>query len=224
MLGAGLLNRCPTLNNIGASANGAGIVSLGAMQYELLLDHIGKHIQLAPEQQALFLSFLHHKKLRRKQFLLQEGAISLGTSFVLKGLLRLYSIDRNGFEHILQFAPPGWWIGDLQSFLKQQPATLNIDALEDSEIAWIQKKDLTVLYEKIPAFERLFRILAENSLGMYQHRLINFLSLPALDRYNNFCSLYPTLIGTLPQKQIAGYIGVTPEFLSKMLRNNNGNQ
>lgn len=199
-----------------------GNVSLCAMNYALLLEHIGKHILLNPDEREQFLSFLHHKKLRRKQFLLQEGDTSAGINFVLKGLLRLYSIDRNGFEHILQFAPPGWWIGDIQSFLKQQPATLNIDALEDSEIAWIRKNDLAILYEKIPAFERLFRILAENSLGMYQHRLINFLSMPAMDRYTNFCSLYPSLITTLPQKQIAGYIGVTPEFLSKMLRNNNG--
>jgi len=185
------------------------------MEYGLLLQSIEKHIQLSEEDKKYLL--LQSKKLRRKSFLRQEGDITKAAVFVNSGLLRMYSIDKNGFEHILQFAPPGWWIGDMKSYITQQPGSLYIDALEDSEVLLLEKKHLDDLYEKVPAFERFFRILAENSLATYQQRLIDNLSLPAIDRYNNFCRLYPSLIECLPQKQVAAYIGVTPEFLSKML-------
>jgi len=187
------------------------------MEYGLLLQNIAKYIQLSEEDKNYLLSLLQSKKLRRKTFLRQEGDITRAAVFVTSGLLRMYSIDKNGFEHILQFAPPGWWIGDMKSYITQQPGSLNIDALEDSEVLLLEKQHLDSLYEKVPVFERFFRILAENSLATYQQRLIDNLSLPAIDRYNNFCRLYPSLIECLPQKQVAAYIGVTPEFLSKML-------
>lgn len=187
------------------------------MEYGLLLQNIAKHIRLTAEEEKYFLSRWQSKKVRRKQFLLQEGEVTKAAVFVTGGLLRMYSIDKNGFEHILQFAPPGWWIGDIKSFISQTPGTLYIDALEDSEILLLGKPDLEELYNKLPSLERFFRILAENSLATYQQRLIDNLSLPALDRYNNFCRTYPSLITRLPQKQVASYIGVTPEFLSKML-------
>jgi len=187
------------------------------MAYDLLLQNISKHIRLSEEESTWLLSMLQSKKLRRKQFLLQEGDVNKAAFFVTAGLLRMYSIDKNGFEHILQFSPPGWWIGDMKSFVTQQPGSLYVDAIEDSEIVLLEKTQMEKLYEKVPSFERFFRILAENSLATYQQRLIDNLGLPAIDRYKNFCRLYPTLIECLPQKQVASYIGVTPEFLSKML-------
>lgn len=187
------------------------------MEYDLLLEHIAKHTQLTPEETAYFTALLTYKKVKRKQFLLQEGDINRYACFVTDGCLRSYSIDKNGFEHVLQFAPPGWWIGDMKSFTAQEPATLYIDAIDDSTVLLLLKSDLDKLYKQVPAFERFFRILAEKSLATYQHRLINNLSLSARERYENFCQLYPSLIQCLPQKQIAAYIGVTPEFLSKML-------
>jgi CRP-like cAMP-binding protein len=189
------------------------------MDIQLLNNHISLHIQLTEEEQSFLQSVLHAKKIKKKHFLLQEGEVNNYVTFVTAGILRIYSIDKNGFEHILQFAPPGWWIGDMKSMLTLQPATLNIDALEDSEVLWISKDDLNKLYTTVPKFERFFRILAENSIAAHQQRLVNNLSLSAAERYNNFCRLYPSLIQSLPQKQVASYIGVTPEFLSKMLNN-----
>ena len=189
------------------------------MDIQILLQHISKHISLTSEEETILKSFLHSKKIKKKHFLLQEGEVNKAATFVTAGILRIYSIDKNGFEHILQFAPPGWWIGDMKSMLTQQPATLNIDALEDTEILWISKEDLEKLYTAFPKFERFFRILAENSIASHQQRLVNNLSLSAAERYHNFCQLYPSLIQSLPQKQVASYIGVTPEFLSKMLNN-----
>src|SRR5690348_4187738 len=151
------------------------------MEYGLLLQNIARYIQLSEEDKNYLLSLLQSKKLRRKTFLRQEGEITRAAVFVTSGLLRMYSIDKNGFEHILQFAPPGWWIGDMKSYLTQQPGSLYIDALEDSELLLLEKQQLDSLYEKVPAFERFFRILAENSLATYQQRLIDNLSLPAID-------------------------------------------
>lgn len=187
------------------------------MSFEVILQHVNRHIGLTAEEQDFFTGMLQLRKLRRKQFLQQEGDIPKGPTFVNKGLLRSYSLDKNGFEHVLQFAPAGWWIGDMQSFLTQKPGTLYIDALEETEVLWFWKADLDKLYAQVPKFERYFRILAENSIAKFQSRLVSMLSLPAAQRYNNFCELYPSLIQTLPQKQVASYIGVTPEFLSKML-------
>ncbi|MGI8950673.1 MAG: Crp/Fnr family transcriptional regulator [Chitinophagaceae bacterium] len=135
------------------------------MIYELLLKNIAKYIHLAKDKEDHFISLLRHKKIKRKHFFLQEGEINKSVAFVNAGCLRSYSIDKNGFEHILQFAPPGWWITDMYSLTTQKPGTLNIDAVDDSEIILLLKSDLDKLYFSIPKFERFFRILAENSLA-----------------------------------------------------------
>ena len=188
----------------------------------LILQNVAKHIQLTAEQENYFLSLLKNKKVRKKQFLSQESDISKGPFFVTEGILRSYTVDKNGFEHILQFASPGWWIADMYSLVTQQPGSLSIDAVEDSDVLLLPKKELDKLYAEIPAFERFFRILAENALVTFQQRLIDTLSLTAKERYENFCRRYPLLIERLPQKQVASYIGVTPEFLSKMLKSKRG--
>lgn len=187
------------------------------MNTSLLLQSISKHVQLTEQEQHLLVEASQNRHIKKKQMLVQEGSVHHFTSFVLSGCLRLYAIDKNGYEHILQFAPSGWWMGDIRSLLSGEPGVLNIDALEDTEIVTIEKSAMDELYKTIPSLERFFRILAENSLATYQHRLIDNLSLSAAERYKNFCKRYPTLIEQLPQKQIAAYIGVTPEFMSKML-------
>lgn len=184
---------------------------------DLLLRNIARHIQLDTEEQDYFISLLRPFNLRKKEFLFREDEINKYQAFVLSGCLRSYSIDKNGFEHILQFAPADWWIADMRSNLTQQPGTLYIDAIFDSEMLLLYRTDLEKLYIKVPKFEHYFRVLAENALVTLQHRLIDNLSLTAKERYENFCKRYPSLIQSLPQKQVAAYIGVTPEFLSKML-------
>src|SRR6201999_1228625 len=117
-------------------------LSLSPMDATLLLQHIARHITLTADEQEYLLSLLHLKKLRRRQFLNQEGDIAKGPAFVTSGILRSYSLDAHGLEHVIQFAPPGWWIGDMNSLVNQQPGILFCDALEDSEILWLRKADL----------------------------------------------------------------------------------
>ncbi|MBK8702701.1 MAG: Crp/Fnr family transcriptional regulator [Saprospiraceae bacterium] len=186
------------------------------MPYDLILQNIGKHIHLEPQEEARFVSLLTSRELKKKQFLLRENEVCRHSAFVIQGCLRSYNLDENGFEHILQFAPTDWWTADMYSLISQQPGSLYIDALEDSEVLLLSKKDQEQLYHDCPKFERFFRIITENSLVANRRRVLDNLSLSAQQRYAMFCQHYPSLINHLPQKQIAAYIGVTPEFLSKL--------
>jgi CRP-like cAMP-binding protein len=201
----------------GYCINPANLLYYFTMDHNLLLSGIAKHIDLQKEEEEYFVSLLHQKRVKKKQLLLEEGEVNSKLSYVTEGCLRSYAVDKNGFEHVLQFAPPGWWIVDMHSMLEQKPARLNIDAIEDSEIIFMFKPDFDTLILQVPKFEHYFRILAQNALATYQYRQIDHLSLSAMERYINFCKIYPSLIRSLPQKQVASYIGVTPEFLSKML-------
>ncbi len=187
------------------------------MGHELLIQSILKRVVLSDKEQQLVSGCLKTKKLKKKNLLYQEGEVQHHLVFVNSGCLRSYSIDKNGAEHILQFAPSGWWIADMKSLLNAVPSSLNIDAIEDSEIVLLKQLDIDNLYHTVPALERYFRILSERSLATFQQRLIDSLSLTAAERYGNFCERYPSLIQALPQKYVASYIGITPEFLSKML-------
>ena len=186
------------------------------MHSNLIIESITRHISLSENEQQHFLSLLQPKTYKRKQLALQEGHICKYSTFVISGCLRGYTIDNDGNEHVLSFAPVGWWIADMYSLLTHKPGIQNIAALEDTKVLLLSKSDQEKLYHQIPQFERFFRIITENSLIAYQQRVIDNVSITAEDRYHNFCRRYPTLINYLPKKQIASYIGVTPEFFSRM--------
>ena len=185
-------------------------------QKDLILKSVSKLIRLTPAEAGSFLSLLESKTLKTRQFILTEGNICKNSVFVTKGCLKGFTVDNNGFEHILNFPPPGWWIADLYSLFSGQPGVLNIQATEVTEILLLSKENQEKLYRDIPKFERFFRIITQNSLFSYQQLVLDNLSLTAEDRYHSFCRKYPSLVHCLPQKEIAAFIGVTPEFFSKM--------
>ena len=152
--------------------------------------------------------------------MLKEGDVAKNQFFVISGCLRTYTIDANGKEHILMFAPEDWWCsGDLYSFLSGQPGVNNIDALEETTVLQISKSNLEVLYQQAPKFERFFRILFQNGFVFHQKRINTNLAQPAEGRYDLFTQTYPGLESRIPQKYIASYIGITPEFFSQMKGN-----
>lgn len=189
--------------------------------YDIILQNVARHIRLEPAEQERFVRILEPATYKNRQMILQEGEICRHTIFVREGCLRGFTTDKNGYEHVLHFAPPGWWMADLYSLISGKPGTLFIQALEKTEVLLLPKSSQEALYRDVPKFERYFRILAENSLVNNQQRLLDNMSLPAEERYNLFCKKYPSLIQCVPQKQIASYIGVTPEFFSKMKGNLN---
>lgn len=184
--------------------------------YQPILEAVARHIALTDSEKEYFLSLLEHRRIKRKGYLLQAGAVCPWSTFVLSGCLRGFTIDGNGFEHVLNFAPEGWWIADLYSYISQKPGMLNIEALEETAVLLLSRDKQEALFQQVPKFERFFRILIENSLVANQQRLLNNLSLTAQERYQHFCKQYPSLINRLPQKHIAAYLGITPEFFSKM--------
>lgn len=184
--------------------------------YELILKNISRFINLNEGEKNFFTSLLKVKKLRKRQFLLQEGEVGRYQYFIKKGCLRTYTIDDKGQEHIIQFAIEDWWTGDMYSFLTQTPAKLNIEAIEDSELFCIDNPSLEILYHKVPKFERFFRLLLQNAFIANQSRIIESMSLTADERYCKFIERYPAMERRLPLKHIASYLGITAESLSRI--------
>ena len=192
------------------------------MDVELILKNISRHIQLNEKEVEYFTSLLTERKIKRKEFLLKEGEINTHESFITKGCLRNYTIDEKGVEHIIVFSIEDWWTSDLYSFLTQTPATFNIDALEDTEVLQISKINLEKLFENVPSFERFFRIMFQKAFIAQQKRISDNLSLSAEERYDFFVAKYPQIEQRVPQKQVAAYLGITPEFLSMLRKKKTG--
>lgn len=182
----------------------------------LLLKNIAKHVTLTPQEEERVLSLTEVQTFKAKTILLKEGDVCTQSYFVTKGILRSYTIDENGVEHVVSFACPEWWIADMYSYLSQRPGQLFIEVNEDAEVIILTKENQEQLYAEVPKMERFFRILIENSLIANQKRLINNLTFTAEARYDYFSKRFHSILPFLPQKQIASYVGVTPEFFSKM--------
>ena len=184
--------------------------------FELLFQKFDEKIQLTEEEKLLSKSFFIPKKLRKKQYLLQEGDVCKYVAFVEKGILRSYTVDDKGNEHILQFAFEGWWMADQYSFLTGEPSIYNIDALEDCELLLLTKQAEEQLLEKLPKFERFFRLLLQNNLIATLKRLESSLSDTAEEKYNQLIQSCPTLAERIPQHMIASFLGITPETISRI--------
>ncbi len=181
-----------------------------------LLKNLGKFVSLTEQDTAIVQSLFKVSRFRRHQYLLQEGTVTRYETFVLKGLTRTYELDDKGQEHVVQFGPEDWWVGDIYSFLTETPATFNIDCLEDTEVAQITKPDLEKLYQEVPKLERHFRILVQNAFIATTQRLSSTLSKSATERYEEFIHKFPQIEQRVPNHQIASYLGITPQSLSRI--------
>lgn len=156
------------------------------------------------------------RRLRKKQYLLQEGDISHYNAFVVKGCLRLYHVGDNGFEHILRFAIETWWMSDYESYNCGSQSKNNIDALEDSELLLIDKKDFDALVETVANFRILKDKLEAKSYNASQARILSNISDTAEKRYENFMKTYPDIYNRVPLHMVASYLGLTRETLSRI--------
>jgi len=183
---------------------------------DLLKQNISKHVSISQDERDIFCNLFVQKSIKKKSFLLEEGEICKFEGFVTKGLFRVYHIDQNGFENILYFAIENWWITDIDSFTTEKPSQLYIEALEDSEVLLISKKDKEYSYITLPKIEKLFRIMTQKTHVALQRRMIDNLSKTADQRYLDFIEKYPQLLQRLTNLQIAAYLGISHEFLSKI--------
>ncbi|PTM12221.1 MAG: cyclic nucleotide-binding protein [Bacteroidetes bacterium] len=179
-----------------------------------LIDYFNKLLPLEEEEQAFVEEYFKERRVKRRQFILQEGDICKHNTFVVEGCFRMYFVDDNGKEHNLQFAIENWWIGDISSFHAEEPSKLYIAAVENAIILQIKKEDQLKLFVDYPKFNRIFRILAENAMVALQQRTIQNISSTAEERYLDFLKRYPQFFNRISNVQIASYLGVTPEFLS----------
>lgn len=189
------------------------------MNYDLILKNITKHTSFNKEEIEYITSFLTFKKVKRKTLIQTEGEVCQYINYVHSGILRAYYLDKNGKESTIMFAISDWWITDMYCYIHQKPAMMYIEVLEDSILIQLTKENLDKLYYHVPKFERVFRILMQNAYIREQLRMIANLSLTAEERYDDFYKKYPQIAQLVTQKQIASYLGMTPEFFSIIRKN-----
>lgn len=177
---------------------------------------VASMIHLSDEEYRIFHSLLRFKRIRKRALLLTEGDICNFDAFILKGCLRNFYLNEDGHEINLSFAVESGWITDPQSFGEQTPSEMCIEALEESELLLLDYRSRNELLERVPKFERFFRLLLQRTLATLQSRWRASVSHSAEQRYNTFIDTYPHIAQRVTQTQIAKYIGVSPEFLSKL--------
>lgn len=186
------------------------------MNSSKVLKNVGKHISLSESEARFFVELLQLRSLKKGERTLNAGQVCQYLDFVNAGILRAFHLNEQGKESTLMFAMPDWWITDMACFVHQAPALISIEGVEAGEILRLHKNDMDLLLEKHPKFEKCFRILFQNAYIREQMRSIENLTLAAEQRYLRFVEKYPDLSQEITQKQIASYLGITPEFLSHL--------
>ncbi|WP_025763711.1 Crp/Fnr family transcriptional regulator [Dyadobacter tibetensis] len=184
---------------------------------EKLLGNISKYISLSLEEINLLEAFWSERTLDKGDYLLRNGSICRTDNYIVSGALKAFYINSdNGKEEILYFSIDDWWATDLHSFQKQTPSIYNIQALEETHLLQISRSDFEVMLAQIPKLERYFRLILEGYLGTLQRRIIQHQVFNAEQRYSDFIEKYPEISDKVPQYLIASYLGISPEFLSRI--------
>lgn len=184
--------------------------------FKQLQESIQEHVSLSDEEWELCKNSFRPKRMRKRQFLLQESDVCRELTFVEKGSLYSYSVDSKGNQHVLRFAFKGWWIADLQSFFTDNPSSVNIEVLEDSELLVLDRKNHEKLLENIPAYEQYHRIILQNAYIALQRRVENALGLTAEEKYSRLIKRNPEFMNRVPLNLVASYLGISPETLSRV--------
>ena len=183
---------------------------------DLLLKSFKEKVAATEEELQVCKSFFTPKKLKRRQFLLQEGEVCNRLAFVEKGALYSYSTNARGGQHVIQFAFEGWWIADLYSFITMEPSSLNIEALEECDLLLIDREQHHRLLQQAGKYETYIRILYQNAYVALQRRIESTIGLTAEEKYLRLLDQYPHIISRVPLHLVASYLGVTPETLSRI--------
>jgi CRP/FNR family transcriptional regulator len=183
-----------------------------------IIAHVQKYISLSKEELEAFLSVLSVVEVPKRKRLVEPGSYIKNEYFVVKGCLKGYYLDENGDKHIIQFAIENWWIGDFDAFYNHVPSKLHVEAIEDSTLLAITYNDLQELFESTPKFERYFRILVTGAFISLRGRILSTLQNATKERYLEFCKTYPNIERRVANYDIANYLGVSAESLSRIRR------
>jgi len=187
-------------------------------QMEQFKEFVKQRIDVTEEELNDIVSRYQVRKIKKKEYFLRAGEVCHHEAYVISGLFKSFYVTADGIEHILQFAIEDWWIGDIASFNYQEPALQNIQALENAVVLTLSKKNKDKLYEDHPIFEKLSRIMAQRAQIASQHRIISSIGFTAQERYLDFIKRYPKIYPRISNMQLASYLGVTQEFLSRLKR------
>ncbi len=185
---------------------------------DAIIAHVEKYISLSKEETETFQSFLSVVEVPKRKKLVEPGSYIQNEYFVIKGCLKGYYLDDNGDKHIIQFAIENWWIGDFDAFYNQVPSKLHVEAIEDSILLAITYDDLQQLFVSIPKFERYFRILVTGAFISLRGRILSTLQKSTKERYLDFCKTYPNIEQRVANYDIANYLGVSAQSLSRIRR------
>lgn len=186
------------------------------MKYQSLYTYLSRYIELSEQDWNEIASRVTERNFNRGDLISSPGEINKYTNFIIKGSVRVFYIDGNGYEHNIQLGLPNWWLGDFSSYIMQQPGLLYTEALEATDALAFSYEDLQVLYDNVPKMERFFRLLIQKAYASFQSRVLSNLSHDAEERYRIFRNKYPEMDQHISQKHIASYLGISPEFLSKI--------
>ncbi|RKE57311.1 Crp/Fnr family transcriptional regulator [Sphingobacterium detergens] len=185
-------------------------------KHQGLIDNITRYVDLNDIEKEEICKVFQYVKVNNGEIVSHPGNICKYQHFVLSGCLKLFYSAIDGKDHILYFLPEQWWASDLYSYFNQYPSEMMIQAVIDTEILQIEKKNFDKLLKEFPVFESFFRIIYQNALCAQHKKTIETLTLSARERYLNFMESFPMLIQQVPLKDIASYLGITPEHLSRL--------
>lgn len=187
---------------------------------ERLFDYINKYSPggITAGDFEIFISYFTPKKIRKRQYFLQEGDVCKYFGFIVSGAMRQYYIDDKGAEHIVQLAVENWWVGDRESWTLFTPSIYNIDAWEDTDLLIITRANALELLKKFPAFAETTRVMDDKNNIANQKRITSTISSASEKRYTDFAECYPELLARFPQHLIASYLGITKDTLSRVKR------
>ncbi|WP_341908420.1 Crp/Fnr family transcriptional regulator [Fluviicola taffensis] len=183
-----------------------------------LFNYINQHTDsvLSKEEELLIEAAFKFKKMRKKQYFLQEGEVCKHVGFIIKGAMRQYSVDEKGIEHIVHLYVENYWAGDRESSIMLTPSQFNIDAWEDTEMLIITRAEMLSLMEKIPSLVKMIQKMDERNAIASLRRLSSTISNTAEKRYEEFAENHPQFLQRFPQHIIASYLGITKETLSRI--------
>lgn len=184
-------------------------------KYNLLKQHFEEIVSLTNEEWDFIQSHFEYKSLKKHQFLIQTGQSVDFEYWIINGLVKAYSIDDKGKEHILQFAMENYWVSDHYAFQHQEPGSIFVDCLEDSEFFCLSLENREKICLEVPAVANFFRIKSNHGYINLQQRILSLLTMTAESRYEYLLNKLPKLIQRVPKKLIASYLGVSRETLSR---------
>lgn len=187
-------------------------------EYQHILNNVKRYVPLEEQDEKQFTAIIRSSRLKKRQFIVQPRFVCTHQTYVVQGALRGYFVTNDGVEHTLQFAIEDWFISDFNSYITQQPASLFVEALEDSIVQQIEYNDVEKLCSQNQKFEHFFRMVAQRSFAFAQRRILSNLGKTAEERYLEFQNMYPSIVQRVPLYALASYLGMTPEFLSKIRR------